>query len=224
MAKLDEASKKIIKEEIRNQILMHGPGKWDEMRVRYPQVSRATFYRMVAEVQKAMETETVANGSAKEAQARIRARSRPKAESQAELKSHLPAAPSPAVIAGEAPRRMELAFDFMAYFQQIVSDANAVRAKMFKRDAQGNIVHDAEGNPVVLNPVLLDRNIARRLGIIESWLKSQELIYNYERLRELYNLVIEAVGRADADTQAAIVAELRELNNKRGITMDAVLR
>lgn len=224
MAKLDEASKNSIKAELRQHILLNGPGNWDAVRAQYPAVSRATFFRLVAEVRQAMEGEAVATGSVKEAQARIRAQRRPLSQTQAELQQHLPASPSPAVIAGEAPRKVELAFDFMGYFQQIVADANAVRAKMFKRDAEGNIVHDAQGNPVVLNPVLLDRNIARRLGIIESWLKSQELIYNYERLRELYNLVIEAVGRADADTQAAIVAELRELNNKRGITMDAVLR
>ena len=43
----------------------------------------------------------------------------------------------------------------------------------------------------------------RRLSIIETYLHSVETVYNMERIRELYELIIEEVGKADPDARLA---------------------
>lgn len=219
MARLDDTAKNTIRAEIRQHLEAHGGEDLAYVSAKHPEISRATFYRFVAEVRRDMEARGVREGNVREVRKAIKARP-PRAEMSArELVKHLPATPTPEVVAGADPVMARQAFDFMRYFHLIVADADLVR------DALIITTTDADGKTVtkVKNPVLMDKSIGRRLSIIQNWLNSQELIYNYERMREMYAVIVDAVGRADSETQAVILAELRELNAKRGITLESVL-
>ena len=127
------------------------------------------------------------------------------------VKAHLPAAPSPAVIAAGGQDAIA-AFNFFGFFNSIVRDAELSRGIA--------ITVNEDGTEKVKNPVMLDRNLARRLNILDTYLKSVETVYNMDRIRELYDLIIEEVGKADPDVQQSVLVRLRDLDNKRGITMN----
>lgn len=204
---------------ITEHLNLHGPQNWDELMARFPEVSRATFFRWVKEAKDTIESQAANHGTValKLAQKRIRSSIESTPErTQKQLKAQLPVAPSPAIVADMSGDMAEQTFDFMAYFHKIVADAELVRSAA--------VTTDAEGKEKAKNPILLDNNIRRRLGVIETWLHSMELVWNLEKMQELYKLVIEEVGKVDPDVQRAILARLRDLNTKRGLTANARIR
>lgn len=216
MASSAAESKKIILEAIREHMLMHGATEWEKVRSRFPEVSEATWWRRVADVRKALQDEGVIEGSSRAVAARVGGIPKTEARRLQKVGEHLPATPSPAIIAGIPDQRARVTFDFLKHFQQIVADAELIREQLVKVDPD-------TGKTKVANLAAFDRNLARRLAIVQSWISSQELLYSYERMQELFRMVIEAVGKADSVTQAAIIAELRALNEKRGINLDGLL-
>lgn len=218
MPRPKEDQKAAVLTAITEHLNLHGPSNWDELMARYPMVSRATFFRWVKEAKETIESQAMAHGTAalKLAQQRIRSSVETPQQTQKQIKAQLPVAPSPAIIADLPGQVAAQTFDFMAFFGRVVADTELVR--------QAAVTTDAEGKEKAKNPVLLDNNIRRRLGVIETYLHSMETVWNLERMQELYRLVIEEVGKADPDTQRAILARLRDLNNKRGLTASATIR
>lgn len=219
MPRPKEDKKAAVIAAITEHLNLHGPQNWDELMARFPDVSRATFFRWVKEAKDAIESQAAAHGTTalKLAQKRIRSSIEATPErTQKQLKAQLPVAPSPAIIAEMPGELAAQTFDFMAYFHKIVADADLVRSAAVSKNE--------DGTDKAKNPVLLDNNIRRRLGIIETWLHSMELVWNLEKMQELYRLVIEEVGKADPDTQRAILTRLRDLNTKRGLTANATIR
>lgn len=206
-----------FRQAVQDWIRAHGPSDWDRLLEAWPDFSRATLFRVVASLRDAGTAPPLPAPSLKrQAPEPVpRASRTDAAKAVREVSKHLPASPSPDVIAHIGQRRAAAVFDFMAYFSTIVGDANLIRDGLLKTDADGKLA--------VKNPVLMDKNIARRLSIIQTWLQSQELIYNYERMREMFSAVIDAVGQADPDTQKRIIEQLRELNKRRGITVESLL-
>ena len=202
---------------IREHLMLEGPANWDATMARFPDVSRSTFFRYIKEVRESIEGAAAEDspGALKLAQKTIRTRVESTAKTQERIREHLPVAPSPAVVAA-APQDALKAFNFFAFFDQIVRDVELSRGSA--------VTVNPDGTEKVKNPVLLDRNLARRLSIIETYLHSIETVYNMERIRELYDLIIEEVGKASPDLQQAVLVRLRELNNRRGITMAANVR
>lgn len=208
-------SKKIVLDAIREHMLLHGATEWERVRSRFPEVSEATWWRRVADVRKDLQNQGVIEGTTKTVAARVGGISKSQAKRIQQVAEHLPAVPSPAVIAGMPDQHQRITFDFFKHFQQIVADADLIRDQLVKVGE--------DGRPKVVNLSAFDRNLARRLAIVQAWISSQEQVYNYERMQELFRAVIEAVGRADVNTQAAILAELRVLNEKRGINLEGLL-
>lgn len=206
--------KELIKKAMHEHILVDGVGDWDKLMADFPDISRPTFYRYLKEVRE--EIENQAGEISKEqlafAQRRIRRDAPLPGEAVEEMKIHLPVAPSPAVVAAD-PLAAAKAFDFFKFFDGIVQDAELAREQ--------NIKTGPDGNSRIINPAMFDRNMQRRLHILQTYLQSIETVYNMERIRELYDLIIEEVGKADVDVQQAVLARLRNLNNKRGLTMAA---
>lgn len=215
MPRPKETNRSEILVEISKHLALYGPNNWPDLMAKYPDVSRATFYRYIKMVRDGIEERAVKDGGAalKFAQKRIKSNVSPERTIK-KIKARLPASPSPAVIAGIGSVA-EPVFNFFAYFNSLVADQELVRdAAMAK---------NTDGTEKLRNPVMMDRNNARKLQIIETWLHSQELVWSYEKLQELYRLVIDEVGKASPDVQQNILVRLRALDNKRGITMDARL-
>lgn len=214
MPRPKETNKDAIKLAISEHLALHGPTGWPDVMARYPDTSRATFFRYVKEVREEIEAAAAVRPGAdlKAVQKRIRAQVAPNQPGQ--LKKHIPAAPSPAIVAGLGDGAVEV-FNFMATFNQIVADANMMRT--------ASVSTDADGNEKLKNPMLMDRSVGRRLDLIETWLRAQDLVWNLEKMQELYRLILEEVGKADPQTQQAILGRIRALNNQRGMTIDAAL-
>ena len=213
-----EDQKPAVMLAINEHLNLHGPKNWSPVQERFPDVSAATFWRWVKEAKANIETAAGKQGNAalalKQKQIRSQVELRPE-RVQREIRAQLPVAPSPAVIAASSPELMRETFNFMAFFHEIVADSKLLR--------ESTVIKDAEGNTRLRNPMMMDKSIQRRLSIMETYLHSIETIYNVERLRELYNLIITEVGKVSPDLQRVILVRLRELNNKRGLTMDADL-
>ncbi|ATI15674.1 hypothetical protein [Bordetella phage vB_BbrM_PHB04] len=215
MARLTDDQKSALIDQIREHLLIEGPRNWEGLEAKWPEVSRSTLWRLIRETRERMEGQAAMSGSPgelREVQKRIRERVEPAEHIQERIKAHLPTAPSPAVVAA-SPRDVMKAFNFFAFFDRIVKDAELARGS--------NLRENPDGTVKVINPAMFDRNISRRLGILQTYLQSVEVIYNVERIRELYELIMDAVGEADPEVQQAVLAKLRALNNKRGLTMAA---
>jgi transposase-like protein len=203
---------------INEHLNLHGPQNWDELMAKFPTVSRATFFRWIREAKEKMEGAAAKQGNAalQITQRRIRSQVEIAPERvQREIKAQLPAAPSPAVIASNSSELVRETFNFMAFFHDIVGDAAMVREAAVTRNEDGTVR--------LKNPHLMDKSLQRRLSIIETYLHSIETIYNVERMQELYHLIIEEVGKVSPELQRVILVKLRELNNRRGLTMSARL-
>lgn len=198
----------------KKHLLLHGPRDWAPVQATCTDVSISTFYRLIGEAKKEIEAEAMRDASPSElraAQMRIRARIDSPAQTERKIKAHLPVAPSPAIIA--SVEGVEQTFDFMRYFHRIVADAEMLRAKSVKTGE--------DGREQVANPMMMDNSIRRRLQIMDTYVTSMEQMFNLEKIQELYAMVIDEVKKADPATGDAILARLRELNNRRGLTMAA---
>lgn len=216
MGRPKEDQKDEIKLAISQHLALHGAKGWPDVQAKFPAVSRATFFRYVKEVREAMEAAAAGRPGAdiKAMQKRIRAQVQAPEQAQRRLKAQLPATPSPAVLMGLGSGASDV-FNFMACFHQLMGDSHMMRSKAVKTGA--------DGVEQLANPMLMDRSIARRLELMETWLKSQDMIWNIEKMQELYHLIIEEVGKVDPETQQAILSRIRTLNNQRGMTIDASL-
>lgn len=219
MPRPKETNKDAIKVVIAEHLALHGPTRWPELMAKYPETSRATFFRYIKEVRESIESAAVARPGAdvKAVQKRIRSQVRTGDPDSKQLKKHIPAAPSPAVVAGGGlgVGAVDEVFNFMGMFNEIVRDANMMRAKA--------VTVGADGIEKLQNPMLMDRSVGRRLDLIETWLRAQDLVWNFERMQELYHAILDEVGKADPSTQQAIMARIRTLNNQRGMTIDAAM-
>lgn len=203
-----------IKLAISQHLRLHGPTGWDDLRAKYPEVSRATFYRYIKDVKEEMESAASERGTAelRTMQKRINRQTRTPEVTQRKIKAHVPVSPSPAAIVGLGGGAEDV-FNFMAHFNQLLGDTQMMR--------RASLTVTPEGEEKLKNPMLLDKSIGRRVDLIETWLRSQDMIWNFERMQELYHLIIDEVGKADPDTQQAILARIRALDNQRGLTVNA---
>lgn len=219
MGRPKEDQKPAVMMAIAEHLRLHGPQNWAELMERFPTVSRPTFFRWIKEAKENIESEASERGTValKFAQQRIRSSVETTPDrTQKQIKAQLPVAPSPAIIAQMPAEAAAQTFDFMAYFGEIVADTKMVR--------DASVVKNEDGTERLKNPMLMDNNIRRRIGIIETWLHSMETVWNLEKMQELYRVVIEEVGKADPAVQQAILARLRDVNSKRGLTVNARIR
>lgn len=209
------AEKLAVKMAISEHLKLHGARDWDGLFDKYTNVSKASMWRWIKEVKDDLERATIDGGmDLKLMQKRIRSNASPE-RTQKELKKHIPVAPSPAGLVGLGSENVGEVFIFLEQFNELVRDM-----KMLRKHA---VELQADGEEKIKNPMLFDRSLGRRLELLETWLHSQDMVWNLERMQELYMMIIEEVGKVDANTQQAILSRIRTLNNKRGLTIDARL-
>lgn len=201
---------------IHQSLLQDGPdGLYERLKDEFPEISRATFYRHLKDIREEMESRASDIGTAelRTMQKRIRAHV-VTPEIKKGIKANLPVAPSPAALVDMGDGITEV-FNFMAHFNRLLKDADMLRTAAIR------VAED--GTERMHNPVLLDKSISRRMELIETWLRSQNMIWNLEAIQQLYQAVIEEVGKADPTVQQAILARVRNLNNRTGMTAGASL-
>ena len=209
------AEKLAVKIAISEHLKLYGPREWPDFFDKYPNVSKASMWRWIKEVKDDLERATIDGGmDLKLMQKRIRSNASPERSSR-ELKKHIPVAPSPTGLVGLGSENVGEVFIFLEQFNELVRDMKMLR--------KHSVELQADGEEKIKNPMLFDRSLGRRLELLETWLHSQDMVWNLERMQELYMMIIEEVGKVDADTQQAILSRIRTLNNKRGLTIDARL-
>lgn len=217
MARKLNAQSQAIIDACRDHMMIDGSGDWQAVRLRFPGVPRSTFFRLAEIARQQIEGAAVASDSPealKRAQQKIRRTIETPSALTAKVKMHLPAAPSPSVVAEMDPAERRQVFDFIAYFHGVVRDADLMRSKS---------VRVKDGVEELANPMLMDLSIRRRLQVMETYMQSMEQLYNMEKIQELYRAVIDEVGKADPGVQQLILARLRALNNRVGLTVAAQL-
>ncbi len=211
-----ETDRDAIKLAISEQLALNGNVSWETFKEKYTHLARPTFFRYLAQVREEMEAVAADRGGQelKLMQRRIKRQVRTPEITEKKLKANLPVAPSPAVLVGIGPAASDV-FDFMASFNDIVADVKMLR--------DASVTPNGEGGYKLKNPMLMDKSVGRRIELIDTWVKTQDLVWNLERMQELYRVVIEEVGKADPETQQAILARIRTLHNRAGLTADARL-
>ncbi len=130
--------------------------------------------------------------------------------------------PHPGVPAGQAP-------PFTPITPVTPEQREAVRQALdffleigvMREDAQLLRDYSAPVDPVkgvrkVRNPVMLEKSNKMRATMLTLALKHAETVWNQERMEELYQAVVDEVGKADHGVRQAIIVHLRELHERRG--------
>lgn len=211
--KRSELSEKVIK-ACREHMIQNGAADWTAVANQFPEVPRSTFFRLVEEARQGFEETVVTKQPPKklsDARRQIRKVVETPAGVRDKIKTHLPVAPSPAVIASMDGGRRAQAFEFMEYFHRTVHDAELVR--------QRAVTIGPDGQEKVINPGLLNTSVRTRLHVLDTYLNAMNEFYNLEKLKQLYRVVIEEVGLASPEAQEAILVRLRKLNKDIGLTM-----
>jgi transposase-like protein len=210
MARPKEDQKPEVMQAIAAHLSIHGTSNYSELFEKFPKVSRATFFRWIKEAKDKFEENASEHGTLalQLAQKRIRSNVELTPEnSQRQIKAQLPVAPSPAVIAALPPAAVQQTFNFLSFFYEIVYDVKLLRDMAVKAK----------------NPMLLEKVVGKRIDILDTWMKSQEFMFNLEQMEKLFTVVIEEVGKVSPEAQAAILVRLRAANSVHGFTASANL-
>ncbi|MBK3737664.1 hypothetical protein G3A39_00380 [Paraburkholderia aspalathi] len=130
--------------------------------------------------------------------------------------------PHPGVPVGQAlpctpitpvtPEQREAVHRALDFFQEI---------RVMREDAQlladySVAIDPATGVRKIRNPVMLEKSHKMRATTLTLALKHAETVWNQGRMEELYQVVVEEVGKVDPRVRQAILAHLRELHERRG--------
>ena len=197
----DDEVKQII-DRIRDHVDRTGdasPAVW--LKAEYPTMSTAMRYRLVDRYKRECGIKQIDEPAIKK-------------RALEQIQAQMPAPLSPAVAGQADPTELAAAFDFLSAFRECWSDVQELRAHARKVGE--------DGKAKIVNPMLLDKTIARRVELVESMLGAQETIYNQERTRELYQIIIEELGKASVELQRSVLYRLRRLNKDRGFTLSGM--
>ena len=191
-----------FEDEARAHVRIHGPSNWGPLFSRYEGlVAKRSLWRWVA-----------ALGEGEGLTAQIAAES--VQEAQVAALKNIPQAPSPEYMA-RAGAKAHDRIDFLAALYDLWLDAEQLRE--FARHEK----REGEDRPRIKNPHIFDLSIKRRQGLIEGAISVQREIYDLQRMRDFYDIIIEEIGKASPDVARAIMERLAELNAKHGLTIHA---
>lgn len=197
--------------DIEHHIKTVGPHEWKMVMARHPMVSERMFYRYVARARgmgasKAKvftpEPDTVRDAIKHLAQ---------RAQTAA-MKENIPHPPSPAIIAmdGLDARRK---LDFLCHVHEMLGDCDLLREWSLRRDEDGTVrVH---------NPMYFSKAINQRGQILEIAIAAMKALWDIQRMQKFYDQVVEEVAKENPDTGRRLMMRLQELDNERGMTMNA---
>ena len=196
-----EEYRALVQSEIAHHLQVHGPKNWEVLREKHPSIGERTFFRWVKAVRE--------KGAAPEVI--------PLATRQARTESmkHVPAAPPPEYLAREGAAGVRQ-IDFIAALGDLYQDAEQLREFATFDPKEGET-----GRRKIKNPVLFDSSIKRRLDLISGAIKVMQEIYDLQRMREFYDLIVEEIAAESPEAARRIMVRLAALNAKHGLTIHA---
>ncbi len=178
-----------------------GSTNWKTVRDNYPDVGIRKFWRLVARAKDEPAIRGPLVTAALDAAERIRALNPSTAIS---------AAP-PKPVAREATRAMDN-IHLMDHLRDLMVDAVLIREySMGKPD-------EATGARGIKNPVFFAQSVKLRRELIETILKTWHEAFDLRRMQDFYGVILDEIGRASPEVQAAIMERLRLMNDERGFS------
>lgn len=205
----DEEKERCLK-RIAEHLAIEGPRNWEPL-LQELGISRPTLYRWLEEV-KGLAGSDQAPGLLRLAQKEIRKVVKPLEETVEEVKQHLPAVPSPNIVAAKGPAAV-VHIDFMTRLEKLYQDTEMVR--------EFAVTRDADGKEKIKNPVFFIASIKHRRDLLETALHSLQEVYDLNRMQQMFDAIVETIGKVDPELAQRVLEELRRLNNRYGITMEA---
>lgn len=208
---------------IRAHLAAHGPNNWKVVIEQLkPHANEATVWRWIKEVRLAPPGRPeliIAKNRIAKATAGLPDARRMEQHEQGitEIARDLPVAPSPDYIAKNGEHGAAN-LDFVIEIKALYADA-----KKLREYASKPIVDEAgapTGDVAIKNPLLWDKQIARRASLLETAIKAVSEVWDLRTMQQFYEVVITEIGKVDLDTQRRITERLAELNATRGFTMN----
>lgn len=209
--------KEQVQQAIREHLNTVGSQQWEAVFKRFPDVPVATMWRWIAACKKGMPgLAEVVTAKAKITQ-KIRSTKRRTARHEEAIEAgeeqfyrQLPAAPSPAAIARSGEQAMQ-AIDFAAEVHALYADTMMLRAHSVRLEE--------DGTERIKNPVLFERQIARRTALIDTTIKTLQELWDLRTMQGFYETIIDEIGKESPDAQRRILERLRVLNANTGMTI-----
>lgn len=209
---IPEDLKREIQNAIREHLAIEGPRNWDTLIAQYD-ISRPTFFKYVKEVQ-GIAGSDASPGLLRLAKKQIKKVVTEIEDAKSEVVRHLPATPSPNIIAAKGERAM-VNIDFMTRLESLYQDAEMVRAYA--------ITMDEAGREKIKNPAFFVNSIKQRRELLETGLKAMQEVYDLNKLQDMQRAIIAVIENASPEMQVEIIEKLRELNSRYGMTVEAKL-
>lgn len=216
MARLSDEQKRAIKIDIDRHLKLHGPRDWDRLIQQHPEISPATFHRLVREVRDEITQEAATDSpqAVKVARQRIRARPLDLEHVASETAKQIPCTPSPAIIASKRDRGMAY-LRVLSVMDGVLADGEMIRA--------WSVSQDADGKERIKNPAYFLRSANLRMATAKGYLEALAQAYDMEKMQEFYAIVMDEIGKAAPDVQLAILGRLRAANAVHAMTVEAKL-
>jgi hypothetical protein len=208
--KLPEERKKEILAAIHEHLAIEGPRNWDKLMPSLG-ISKPTLHKYVKEIQGIAGSDE-APGLLRLAQKRIKQTVQPIVDAKAEIADHLPAMPSPNVVAAKGESAI-VNVNFMMRLESLYRDAEMIRDYSTSKGE--------DGKEKIKNPVFFTSSIKQRRELLETALHAMQEVYDLNRMQQFYDAIVEEIGKVDPAMQRAVIEKLRALNNRYGITMEA---
>lgn len=103
------------------------------------------------------------------------------------------------------------AVDLMSELRSLLIDADSLR------DYALSPAND-KGVRTIKNPMYYVKSIGLKRDLVETILRCFEQMFDVRAMQQFYDVVVEEVGRASPDVQAAIMDRLHTLNTERGFS------
>lgn len=129
---------------------------------------------------------------------------------------HLPVAPSPNYIARSGERGLRN-LDILAELHNVQSDAMMLRAHSVKIESDPETGEEREK---IKNPLLFEKQMQRRLNVIDTTLKAMGEVWNLRTMQAFYETVVEEIQAESPETARRIMQRLAALNARKGMTLN----
>jgi hypothetical protein len=195
-----------LMDDIAAHLASRGPREWETVRARWPEVSRATFFRLV----KTFRDRPADPARLEEARRELAHRAAGEAEAgKAAAGSPLPAPPSPDWLAKNGDHgRGQL--DLMGRLQRLFDDADRLRTFSLSPDGKG-----------VRNPLYFVQSASLAEKLINTALRAWREVYDLQRTQDFYNAIIEEIAAESPDCAKRIMGRLARLDAEFGMTVGA---
>lgn len=191
---------------IEEHLATHGPQRWALVRDRWPDISEASWWRLVARAKRKIADEAILEESRRKLAERA---AQTTAEEKAEaVAANLPATVSPDFVSKSGSRGMAQ-LDLLSKFESLFADAMLLRE--YAVNPEGKIK----------NPHFFRDSVALRDKLLGTALRACESIWNLRRQISFYDLVVEEIAKASPEVAQQIMERLQKLNEECGMSFVA---